>query len=128
VSQPGDILTAVSGALDAVTGLNCYPKNPGSVVTPAAVVEIASITSPAVFGAGADYSVRVLLLVQRGEQSNSQTRTHTLIDPVGAASTSAFTALLAYAGAGQVEFDGPGLVEYGGHQYAGGIFTVAVMS
>jgi hypothetical protein len=125
MSQPGDILSAVSSALGSVTGLNCYPKNPGKAVVPAAVCEIAEITAPTTFGTSADYTVRVRLLVQLGEFKDSDDRTNTLIDPAGATSASVFAALLGHAPDSQVKFE-KGLVEYGNQQYAGGIFTFEV--
>jgi hypothetical protein len=41
---------------------------------------------------------------------------------------SAFAALLDYDPASQVVFEGPGLVEFGGQQYAGGILTITAFA
>lgn len=126
MTTPAGAVTAVATALNDVTGLRVHETTPGAVQTPAAVVELAGITAPATFGNTADYRVRVLLLVQRGDQRNSQERTLALIDPTGSAGTSAFAALLDEPTVGQVEFEGPGTVSYGGQEYAGGIFTAEV--
>lgn len=126
MTTPAGAVAAVADALGDVQGLRVHETAPGSVATPAAVVELASILAPASLGSTADYRVRVLLLVQRGDQRNSQERTLALIDPTGVANTSAFAALLDEPTVGQVEFEGPGLIEYGGQQYAGGIFTAEV--
>jgi hypothetical protein len=126
VSAPQDVLEALATSLEQVYGLNVYSYTPGSVSTPAAVCEIAGLTSPSHLGGGVDYTIRVLLLVQAGDQAYSQERTLELIDPSGSTSTSVLVALLDYDPATAVEFEGPSLVEFGGALYAGGIFTTEV--
>jgi hypothetical protein len=123
MSGPGDLLDSLADSLGQVTGLRAHDKTPGNVHPPAAVCEIAGVTAPSAHGGTADYVVKVMLLVQLGEQRQSQDRTFDLIDPGGTVSTSAFAALLSNQSVGQVEFEGPGVVEYGGQQYVGGIFT-----
>jgi hypothetical protein len=127
MTTPQGVLDDVADSLDQVGGLRCHSKTPGQVTPPAAVCELDRIVSPSSFGTTATYRVRVVLMVQVGDQRNSQERTLGYIDPTGAVTDSAFAALLDYAPAQAVTFEGPGLVEYGGTQYAGGIFTVEVI-
>lgn len=126
MSSPQDVLEAVATSLAQVDGLRTHSTVPGSVAPPAAIVDIASITAPTSLGLSAEYRVRVTLLVQVGDQRNSQVRTLDLIDPLGTVTKSAFAALLDHAAASQVLFEGPGLVEHGGQQFSGGIFTVTI--
>lgn len=126
MTTPAGAVAAVADALGDVQGLRVHETAPGSVATPAAVVELVGITAPASLGNTADYRVRVVLLVQRGDQRNSQERAYALIDPTGSASSSAFAALLTESTVGQVEFEGLSLIEFGGQQYVGGIFTAEV--
>lgn len=128
MSVPQDLLTDVASALDSVSGLRTHSTVPGTVKTPAAVCEIAQIRAPAQFGTVGEYTVRVTLMVQAGDQRNAQERLYTLIDPAGTTSASAFAALLSYTPANQVVFEGPGTIEFGGDQFAGGIFTVTVFA
>lgn len=126
MTTPAAAISAVATAANQVTGLRVHGTVPGSISPPAAVVELAGITAPASLGSTADYRVRVTLLSQRGDQRNSQERTLALIDPTGTAASSVFAALLTEATVGQVEFEGPGLIEFGGQQYVGGVFTAEV--
>jgi hypothetical protein len=125
---PLEALDGVADAVAAVTGMHTYSKTPGPIATPAALTELAGIVAPTDTGGTAVYSVKVVLLVQKGDQINSQERTLALLDPTGSTTASVFAALLDYDPVGQVSFDGPGLVEHSGQQYVGGIFTVTVFS
>jgi hypothetical protein len=122
VSAPQEALEAVADAIGQVGDLNVYSYTPGAVRTPAAVCEIAAIDAPTALGGSVDYTIRVLLLVQRGDQQFSQEHSLDLADPTGDASTSVFAALLTLDAAGPVRYE-PGTVEHGGTQYAGGLFT-----
>lgn len=128
MSEPLDVLRAVAAKLEQVTGLRCHATAPGSVTTPAAVCELAGLTAPSTLSGTATYTIKVILLVQLGDQRNSQERTLELIDPAGTVATSALVALLDYSPASEVKFEGPGLLDYAGQQYHGGIFTVTVMA
>lgn len=127
MSQPQDIIEAVGTALDVVTGLRVQTKA-GKAHVPGVVVELDRINAPVTTDGAVDYAVRVLLLVQMGEFRNSLERIWDYADPAGSTSTSVFAALLSYGPSGDVVFDGPGLVEYGGQQYGGGVFTVEVFA
>jgi hypothetical protein len=122
VTSPASVLSSIETALDGA-GLRAQTKQ-GKATTPGAVILLDGVTAPAVHGGGADYAIRVLLLVQVGELRNSLDRVLTLVDPDGPTTTSALAALLSVASVGQVEFEGPGLVPWDGQEYAGGIFTV----
>ena len=126
MSGPQDVLEAVATTLSQVAGISVHSTTPGTVAPPAAIVEIASITAPSTFGVTADYGVRVILLVQAGDNRSSQLRTQELIDPAGSVSSSVFAALLDHDPGGQVVFEGPGLVPHGGQEYSGGIFRLEV--
>ena len=126
MSAPQDVLEAVAVTLGQVDGLRTHSYTPGSVAPPAAIVEIASITAPSHLGSSADYQIRVILLVQLGDNRSSQVRTQELIDPIGTVASSVFAALLAHGTSGPVSFEGPGLVPHGGQDYSGGIFTFEV--
>ena len=126
MSAPQDVLEAVADTLGQVDGLRIHSYTPGSVAPPAAIVEIASITAPSTFGSFANYQIRVILLVQIGDNRSSQVRTQEFIDPTGAASSSVFAALLDHDPASSVRFEGPGLVPHGGQDYSGGIFTLDI--
>lgn len=120
-------LEAVASAIDSVTGLRVQTKA-GQANAPAAVVELAGIQSPSRFGGGSEVTVRILLLVQVGDFRSVLERIYAYADPAGTTSTSVYAALLGYAAAGDIEFDGPGLVPYNGKEYGGGIFTVRVFT
>jgi hypothetical protein len=122
MTSPAAALEDVSAALDGVAGLRPQVKA-GKINTPCAIVELAGLSTPSQFGGSADYKIRVILLVQVGDYRNSLERVWEFIDPDGTTSTSAVAALLTVDALGSVSFDGPGLVEWGGAQYAGGIFT-----
>jgi hypothetical protein len=119
-------LDAIATAVDQVTGLRVQTKQ-GNAHPPAAVIELDSVTAPSSLGGLADYRVRVLLLVQIGDFRQCLERINTYADPSGTVSTSAFVALLSYAGAVSVSFEA-GNVEYGGKTYGGGAFTVEVFA
>lgn len=121
---PDTAIQTVATALDQVSGLRAPTAMPGSATPPTVITEIAAIRAPESFDGSVAYVMRCTLLVARSDQRNSQERTWALIDPTGSVSTSAFAALLSISAAGSVVFEGPGTVEYGGQQYAGGIFTV----
>lgn len=118
-------LTAVAAAVDTVTGLRVQTDS-GKANTPAAVVELAGIRSPVATGGITLLQVRIRLLVQVGEFRNCLERIHAFVDPAGTTATSVYAALLDYAPAGDIAFEGPGLVEYGGQTYGGGVFTCEV--
>jgi len=120
-------LAAIATAVDQVANLRVQTKY-GKANPACAVVELDRVTAPATHSGGANYLVRVLLLVQVGDFRNCLDRIYTLVDPAGTVSTSALVALLDYDAAGEVSFDGPGLVEYGGQTYGGGVFTVEVFA
>lgn len=128
MSQPQDVLNAVKAALDQVTGLRCHATHPGQVNTPAAVCEISRVLAPGTLGTAAEYTVRVALLVQVGDQRNSQERTLALIDPTGDVTESAHAALQDYPHTKQVLFEGPGLVQYGDQPFHGGVFTLEILA
>ena len=120
-------LEDIATAVDQVANLRVQTKY-GKANPACAVVELDRVTAPATHSGGANYLVRVLLLVQIGDFRNSLDRIYAFADPAGTVSTSVLTALLSYANAGEVSFDGPGLVEYGGQTYGGGVFTVEVFA
>ncbi len=124
MSQPGDIREAAATALGTVAGLRAYAKPPGNVAPPVALVQHNRITTGVVLGGGADYQLRVVLLVQLGEFRNAQERVEDLIDPAGTAVSSAVVALLADTRFGQVIIDDFGELDYGGTTYAGAILNV----
>lgn len=125
--SPSEVIEAITEALAQVDGLRVPTTVPGQAQPPTAIAEIAGVTAPSALGGSADYQVRVTLLVQRGDQRDSQARTLALIDPDGTESTSVLAALLSVPEVGQVEFDGPGLVTWADQQYSGGIFTLTVL-
>jgi hypothetical protein len=120
-------LDALATAVDSVTGLRVQTDS-GKANTPAAVIELAGIRSPVAMGGVTVLAVRIRLLVQVGEFRNVLERIHTYADPNGTTATSVYAALLAYAPAGDIEFDGPGLVEYGGQTYGGGVFSCEIFA
>jgi hypothetical protein len=122
VTSPASALSTISTALDGVTGLRPQVKA-GKINTPCAIVELAGMTAPSALGSVSDYKIRVLLLVQVGDYRNSLERIWDFINPDGTAANSVTVALLTVGALGPVEFDGPGLVEWAGQQYAGGIYT-----
>lgn len=126
MTSPASALATIQTALDGVTGLRPQVKA-GKINTPCAIVEIAGLTTPSMFGGSVDYQIRVLLLVQVGDFRNSLERIWDYINPDGSASTSVATALLSVQSLGPVTFDGPGVVEWAGVQYAGGIFTASLL-
>lgn len=120
-------LEAVGSALETVTGLRVQTKA-GKANVPAAVVELAGIAAPVAHGGIQSLTVRVLLLVQLGDFRNALERIYAYADPGGATATSVFKCLLEYEDAGDIEFEGPALVEYGGQVYGGGVFTAQVFA
>lgn len=92
--------------------------------TPSAITEIANIVAPATYDGSVTYTMRVTLLIQRGDQRNSQERAWQHIDPTAEPSESAFAALLSMDNGGPVSFEGPGTVEFNGQQYVGGFFSL----
>lgn len=123
---PAEAIELVTTALAQVSGLRAPTSVPGAISPPMALTEIATIRSPDTFDRAVTYGLRVALLVQRGDQRNSQERTLELADPTGSVSSSVFAALLSMDNGGTVVFEGPGLVEHGGASYVGGVFTVEV--
>jgi hypothetical protein len=123
VTSPASVLASIETALDGVTGLRAQLRQ-GKATTPGAIVLLDGITAPSALGGSADYQIRVLLLVQLGEVRDSLERVLEFINPDGTTATSVLAALLSVSAVGQVTFEGPGLVPWGGQDYAGGIFTV----
>lgn len=124
MSQPGDIRQAAADALAQVTGLRAHAKPPGSVAPPAALVQHQRIFANVVLGSGANYSLRIVLLVQLGEYRASQEKVETLIDPSGTVYTSAVVALLSDSRFGDITIEDFGDIDYGGQVYAGAILLV----
>lgn len=120
-------IEAVGTAVDSVTGLRVQTKA-GKATPPGAVVELAGITAPVAHGGIQLLTVKILLLVQVGDFRNVLERIYAYADPNGTTATSVFKALLEYEDAGDIEFEGPGLVEYGGQVYGGGVFTAQVFA
>ena len=124
MSQPSDIREAAATALDQVTGLRAHAAPPGNVAPPAALVQHQRIFANVTLGAGANYNLRVVLLVQLGEFRASQDKVETLIDPAGTVTTSAVVALLSDSRFGDIVIEDFGDIEYGGKVYAGAILIV----
>jgi hypothetical protein len=120
MTSPAATLTAISTALDGVTGLRPQVKA-GKANTPAAIVEMLGLTYPSALGGSVDYQMRVRLLVQLGEFRNSLERVWEFVDPDGTTATSALVALQSVAAVGDVRFEA-GDVEWDGQSYAGGVF------
>lgn len=121
----GATLAGLETSANQVAGLRTK-LNAGKVNPPAAVIELDRLIAPSTQGDTADYLVRVLVLVQVGDFRNALERIWTLIEPSGPVSSSLVTAMLSNRQVGQVTFEGPGLVEYAGTQYGGGILTCEV--
>jgi hypothetical protein len=121
VTTPAATLTAISTALDGVTGLRPQVKA-GKANTPAAIVEMLGLTYPSALGGTVDYQMRVRLLVQLGDFRNSLERVWEFVDPDGSTSTSVLVALQSVDSLGPVVFEA-GDVEWDGQTYAGGVFT-----
>jgi hypothetical protein len=119
-------IDSIRTSVDQVNGLRA-PTTAGKVTPPAAVVELDGITTPSVMGGTFDGQIRVLLLVQVGDFRNVTDRILTLVEPEGTVTDSVVVALLSNDQVGQVSFEGPGLLDYGGQTYGGGVLTCSVI-
>lgn len=124
--------TGVATRLATISGLNSYDTVPGSVVTPAAIVEVATIDYDAAMGRGADdITLAVRLLVSAVVDDVAQGKLDAYLAGSGATSVKAAIEADGTLG-GRASFAVVprvrtyGLIDYAGVQYLGAVLDVEI--
>lgn len=127
MAQPTDVREAAGTALQQVAGLRVHTTNPGTVATPAAIIELVRVGPfPGTLGNACDYGLKITLLVQLGDFRSQQLKIEELLDPVGTVSSSVIAALQSNTAFGQVTVEEPigQPYEYAGDVYGGAVLLV----
>lgn len=126
MSSLGDIRTALSTALDAVSGLSAYAVVPGQVNTPAAVIAPDSIEYDTDFDGGATYRFPVQFLVSLGDWGTAQRALDAFIAHDGTATNALDNDVAGYE-VRVVGMEGYGLTQFGDTNYLGAQLIVEVI-
>ncbi len=127
------VLEALSSRLATIQGLRTFAYVPDLISPPCAIVQLPrTIDFDLVYGRGADtYTIPVMALVGKGDDRSSHSKLASYLNPDGP--TSFKGVLEADPSLGNLvddvrvlRADGVGAYTFGGVEYAGALFTVAV--